>query len=58
MPCKYCHKSPEDHANEGKYVRSWCSDDIYTNLYSYKFYEPMTNLEYLEYQYEKTQAIR
>lgn len=54
MPCKHCYKLAEHHSNEGKYVRSWCSEDINSYAYSYKFYEPMTNLEYLEYKaYEK-----
>jgi hypothetical protein len=55
MPCKYCHKLLKDHADPMQYVRAWC--DIQTQRCIQRF-EPMTNLEYLEWQYEKTQVIR
>jgi hypothetical protein len=53
MPCKNCHKSWKFHADPNKYVRSWCGPDAGT----IRVYTPMSNLEYLEYQYEKTQAV-
>jgi len=53
MPCKKCQQRIEFHADPDKYVKAWCNPyagDI-------RVYAPMTNLEYLEYQYEKTQTV-
>jgi hypothetical protein len=40
------------------YMRyAFCLRQEYKPTVALKEFEPMTNLEYLEYQYEKTQAI-
>ena len=54
MPCKYCHKLQEAHADPLEYVRAWC--DIQTQRYIQSF-APMTNLEYLEWKYEQKENI-
>lgn len=54
MPCKYCYQLFEAHADADIYVRAWCAKD---NVHDMNYFATMTNLEYLEYQYEKTQAI-
>lgn len=60
MLCKYCRNTMFSH---GSCVDSnhncwrFCPTEIWTPMMNVKTYEPMTNLEYLEYQYEKTQAV-
>ena len=53
--CKFCSKKRSQHTESYAYCElKQDANGWWTN---YNHYEPMTNLEYLEYKYEKTQAI-
>jgi hypothetical protein len=58
MPCKYCKQEWIKHYRDDYDRASYCPVEIYTPGMLVYAYEPMTNLEYLEYQYEKTQVVR
>jgi len=54
MLCKHCHKLLAAHADPMKYVRAWCDIQTQRNIQSF---EPMDNLEYLEWKYEEKENI-
>ena len=56
MLCKKCLSVYDVH--EGYFDYRFCPHQVDTPVEIMEIYQPMTNLEYLEYQYEKTQVIR
>ena len=61
MPCKNCNQAFESHCNYLDSVKNfyyYCPVGIVTPGRVTYCYYPMSNLEYLEYRYEKTQVIQ
>lgn len=56
-PCKWCLKDFEEHEYYTMDIR-FCLGQVEDAAETLDYYIPCTNLEYLEYRYEKTQAIR
>lgn len=57
IPCKNCNQLLEKHFIQGEdsNAENWCFPETGNDiLQDSMYYEPMTNLEYLEYCYEKT----
>jgi hypothetical protein len=54
MLCKHCHKTIEQHADPVAYVRPWCDIQTKRNI---RCFDPMTNLEYLEWKNEEKENI-
>ena len=55
MPCKKCLNVYDVH--EGYFNYKFCPRQVDIPVDIMEYYEPMTNFEYLEYQYEKKQAV-